>query len=73
MPPPVRCLMCGQTIRTHELLLVVAPGSGRTSSLEREPLLGTGEEIVMHRACGLQHHDEDDIEPGHTHDFSPEP
>ena len=54
MQPPVRCLLCGDAIGVFEPLLVVGPRSGRTTSLAREPLLGSGDEIIMHRACGLQ-------------------
>ncbi|MGZ6693695.1 MAG: hypothetical protein ACXVHQ_40710 [Solirubrobacteraceae bacterium] len=68
----MRCLIRGETIGTHELLLVIAPRSGRTTSLAREPLLGNGDEIITHRACGLQHRPQDDIDPSHADSSPPE-
>jgi hypothetical protein len=47
------CALCGDVIGVYEPLLVVGRGTMRTSSVAREPLVGSGEDIVMHRACGL--------------------
>ena len=46
------CPVCGDVIGVYEPLLVVGAGSARTSSLAREPLLGGGEAVVVHLACG---------------------
>ena len=45
------CCVCGDVIGVYEPLLVVGSGSVRTSSLAREPLLGDGEEVIVHRGC----------------------
>jgi hypothetical protein len=50
----LRCLICGDVLGVYEPLLVVGPKGGRTSSFAREPLLGSGDEMLMHRACGLE-------------------
>jgi hypothetical protein len=49
----LRCMICGDVLGVYEPLLVVGQKGGRTSSLAREPLLGSGDEMLMHRACGL--------------------
>jgi hypothetical protein len=48
----VLCSVCGDVIGVYEPLVAVAVGSVRTSSLAREPALGSGPEILAHRACG---------------------
>jgi len=48
----VLCSVCGDVIGVYEPLMAVAVGSVRTSSLAREPALGSGPEILAHRACG---------------------
>ena len=53
MSPLLRCLICGDVLGAYEPLLVVGPKGGRTSSLAREPLLESGDEMLMHRTCGL--------------------
>jgi hypothetical protein len=47
------CSLCGDVIGVYEPLLVVGGGAVRTSSVAREPLVGSGEDVVIHRACGL--------------------
>jgi hypothetical protein len=49
----LRCLICGDVMGVYEPLLVVGQKGGRTSSLAREPQLGSGDEMLMHRACGV--------------------
>lgn len=49
----VSCPLCGDVIGVYEPLLVVGGGSARLSSLIREPLLGSGEDVIVHHACGL--------------------
>jgi hypothetical protein len=48
----VLCSVCGDVIGVYEPLMAVAAESVRTSSLAREPALGSGLEILAHRACG---------------------
>jgi hypothetical protein len=48
------CPLCGDVIGVYEPLLVIGQGAARRSSLAREPLLGSGEDVVVHHACGLQ-------------------
>ncbi len=50
----VFCPLCGDVIGVYEPLLVVGGGAARGSSLTREPLLGSGEDVIVHRACGLE-------------------
>ncbi len=50
----VFCPLCGDVIGVYESLLVVGGGAARRSSLVREPLLGSGEDVIVHHACGLQ-------------------
>jgi hypothetical protein len=50
----VLCPLCGDVIGAYEPLLVVGGGAARRSSLMREPSLGSGEEVIVHRACGLE-------------------
>jgi len=47
----VRCPVCGDVIGVYEPICVVRAGSVRKSSLAREPVLGSGEEAIMHFAC----------------------
>jgi len=47
------CPLCGDVIGVYESVLVVGGGTARTSSLAREPLVGSCEDVVIHRACGL--------------------
>lgn len=48
----MRCPVCGDVIGVYEPLVVVAAGSMRTTSLAREPALGSGREVLVHRGCG---------------------
>ena len=48
----VLCSVCGDVIGVYEPLVAVAVGSVRTSSLAREPALGSGPEILAHLVCG---------------------
>lgn len=48
----VWCSVCGDVIGVYEPLVAVAVGSVRTSSLAREPALGSGPEILLHLVCG---------------------
>jgi len=50
----VLCPLCGDVIGVYEPLLVVGGGAARRSSLAREPLLGSGEDVIVHHDCGLQ-------------------
>ena len=50
----VFCPLCGDVIGAYEPLLVVGGGFARRSSLMREPLLGSGQDVIVHRACGLK-------------------
>lgn len=50
----VFCPLCGDVIGAYEPLLVVGGGSARRSSLLREPLLCSGQDVIVHRACGLE-------------------
>ena len=49
----VFCPLCGDVIGAYERLLVIGGGSARLSSLIREPMLGSGEDVIVHQACGL--------------------
>jgi hypothetical protein len=53
MAPRLRCLICGDVLGVYEPLLVVGEKGGRTSSLAHEPLLASGDEMLMHRSCGI--------------------
>jgi len=46
------CPVCNDVIGVYEPLLVVDAESARTSSLAREPPLGSGHGVIIHRACG---------------------
>jgi hypothetical protein len=46
------CPVCGDVIGVYERLLVIAGGSVRASSLAGEPSLRSGEQVVVHHACG---------------------
>ena len=46
------CLVCRDVIGVYEPVLVIGGGTVRTSSLLREPRLGSGVDVVIHRACG---------------------
>lgn len=50
----VVCPLCGDVIGAYEPLLVVGGGVARRSSLLREPLLASGENVIVHHACGLE-------------------
>ena len=50
----VCCPLCGDVIGAYEPLLVVGAGALRRSSLIREPLLRSGEDVIVHHACGLE-------------------
>jgi hypothetical protein len=54
MATRLRCLICGDVLGVYEPILVVGQKGGRTSSLAQEPLLGTGDEMLMHRTCGIE-------------------
>jgi hypothetical protein len=54
MSAPCVCPVCGDAIGVYEPVLVIDGGWARTSSLLREPLLGSGADVVIHRACGLK-------------------
>jgi hypothetical protein len=54
MTDRVVCPLCGDVIGVYEPLLVVGGGFGRRSSLVREPMLGSGEDVIVHHACGLE-------------------
>ena len=45
------CPVCGDVIGVYEPLVVIGR-LARVSSLAREPLLGSGDEVIVHRACG---------------------
>jgi len=47
------CPLCGDVIGVYEPVMVVGGGTARTSSRAREPLVGSDEDVVLHRACGL--------------------
>jgi hypothetical protein len=47
------CPLCGDVIGVYEPVLVVGEGTARTSSLAREPHLASGEDVVIHRTCGV--------------------
>lgn len=47
----VWCAVCGDVIGVYEPLVVVAAESMRTTSLAREPVLGSGREVLAHRGC----------------------
>lgn len=48
------CPVCGDVIGVYEPVLVIGAGRARTSSLLREPRLGSSEDVVIHRGCGLE-------------------
>ena len=45
------CPVCGDVIGVYEPLVVIGR-LARVSSLTREPLLGSGDDVIVHRACG---------------------
>lgn len=47
----VWCPVCGDVIGVYEPLVVVAAESMRTTSLAREPALGSAREVLAHRGC----------------------
>jgi hypothetical protein len=48
----VLCSVCCDVIGVYEPLVAVGVEAVRTSSLAREPALGSGPEVLAHRACG---------------------
>jgi len=50
----VWCAVCGGVIGVYEPVVVLGDGSARSSSLAREPALGSGSEVLAHDACGAE-------------------
>jgi hypothetical protein len=47
----LHCPVCSNAIGVYEPVVAFYRGDARTTSLAKEPALGSGEETVVHRAC----------------------
>jgi hypothetical protein len=50
----LRCSACGDALGVYEPLVAISRGSGRITSLAREPNVQSGTDALVHRNCALE-------------------